>query len=235
MGRRNPLTDWAHFFLVGGIHDVISHARFGDDHLRGSWVVWGSKFSIFCWSSLQLSHYRVSVILLDSGMLFMLFVWVKNAGNGYNISFSTKFADLFVLLTYDHNIMLISKTESIATSIGIDYWEYLLLQVLILVLAILLASIANNPARVCSTSRSGSKFTWYGHFCTGTKIASWGLLGYVELFIIRVKFAIYYFLHFNKVHQVAARLRAKSAIYDCLVNNVDKPRYKLVFDIRLST
>ena len=29
----------------------------------------------------------------------------------------------------------------------------------------------------------------------------------MELFIIRVKFAIYYFLHFNKVRQVAARLR----------------------------
>ena len=29
--------------------------------------------------------------------------------------------------------------------------------------------------------------------------------------------AIYYFLHFNTVGQVAARLRAKSAIYDCLV------------------
>jgi len=42
-------------------------------------------------------------------------------------------------------------------------------------------------------------------------------LGYVELFIIRVKLAIYYFLHFNKVRQVAARLRAKSAICDCLV------------------
>jgi len=40
---------------------------------------------------------------------------------------------------------------------------------------------------------------------------------YVELFIIRVKFAIYYFLHFNKVRQVAARLRTKSAIYDCFV------------------
>jgi len=36
-----------------------------------------------------------------------------------------------------------------------------------------------------------------GHFCTGTKSASWRLLGYVELFIIRVKFAIYYFLHFS--------------------------------------
>ena len=47
-----------------------------------------------------------------------------------------------------------------------------------------------------------------------------GLLGYVELFIIRVKFAIYYFLHFNTVRQVAARQRAKSAIYDCLVLNV---------------
>jgi len=45
----------------------------------------------------------------------------------------------------------------------------------------------------------------------------WGLLGYVELFIIRVKFAIYYFLHFDTVRQVAARLRAKSAIYDCFI------------------
>ena len=44
-----------------------------------------------------------------------------------------------------------------------------------------------------------------------------GIIGYVELFIIRVKLAIYYFLHFNKVPQVAARLRAKSAIYDSLV------------------
>jgi len=39
----------------------------------------------------------------------------------------------------------------------------------------------------------------------------------MELYIICVKFAIYYFLHFNKVRQVAARLRAKSAIYDCLI------------------
>ena len=58
------------------------------------------------------------------------------------------------------------------------------------------------------------------HFCTGTKIASSGLLRYVELFIIRVKFAIYYYLHFNTFRQVAARLRAKSAIYDCLVVDV---------------
>jgi len=42
----------------------------------------------------------------------------------------------------------------------------------------------------------------------------------VELFIIRVKFAIYYYLHFNTFRQVAARLRAKSAIYDCLVVDV---------------
>jgi len=75
-----------------------------------------------------------------------------------------------------------------------------------------------TPGQRASTvcSRSRSKVTWYGHFCTGTNIASWELLRYVELFIIRVKLAIY-FLHFNKVRQVAARLRAKSAIYDCLV------------------
>jgi len=70
---------------------------------------------------------------------------------------------------------------------------------------------------VCSRSRSRSKVTWYGRFCTGTKIASWGLLAYVELFIIHIKFAIYYFLHSNKVRKVAAWLRAKSAIYVCLV------------------
>ena len=37
----------------------------------------------------------------------------------------------------------------------------------------------------------------------------------MELFIIRVKFAIHYFL--NTVRHVAARLRAKSSIYDCLI------------------
>ena len=41
MGRRNPLTDWAHFFSVKDIHDVITHAKFGDDRLRGSGVVAG--------------------------------------------------------------------------------------------------------------------------------------------------------------------------------------------------
>jgi len=46
VGRRDPLTDLPLFFLVGGIHDVITHAKFGDDRLRVSWVVWGSKFSI---------------------------------------------------------------------------------------------------------------------------------------------------------------------------------------------
>ena len=55
----------------------------------------------------------------------------------------------------------------------------------------------------------------YTHIILSKK--KWGLLGYVELFIIRVKFAIYYFLHFSIVRQVAARLRAKSAIYDRLV------------------
>jgi len=39
MGRRNPLTDSANFFLVKGIHGVIKHAKFGDDRLRGSGVV----------------------------------------------------------------------------------------------------------------------------------------------------------------------------------------------------
>jgi len=47
-------------------------------------------------------------------------------------------------------------------------------------------------------------------------------LGYVELFIICVKFAIYYFLHFDTDRQVAARLRAKSAIYDFLVRSVSE-------------
>ena len=41
MGKRNHLTDWAHFFLVKDIHDVITHAKFGDDRLRGSGVVAG--------------------------------------------------------------------------------------------------------------------------------------------------------------------------------------------------
>ena len=39
----------------------------------------------------------------------------------------------------------------------------------------------------------------------------------MELFTIRIKFAVYYVLHFNTVRQVAAQLRAKSAIYVCLV------------------
>ena len=42
MGRRNPLTDCARFFfLVKDIHDVITHAKFGDDRLRGLGVVAG--------------------------------------------------------------------------------------------------------------------------------------------------------------------------------------------------
>ena len=31
------------FCLVGDIREVIIHARFGDDLLRGSWVVWGQS------------------------------------------------------------------------------------------------------------------------------------------------------------------------------------------------
>ena len=49
----------------------------------------------------------------------------------------------------------------------------------------------------------------------------------MELFIIRIKFAIYYFLHFNTVRQVAAQLRAKSAIYDCLVVDKNRGSYKM--------
>ena len=42
MGRRNPLTDWAQFFLGERyLYDVITHARFGDDRLEGSGVVAG--------------------------------------------------------------------------------------------------------------------------------------------------------------------------------------------------
>ena len=40
MGRRNPLTE-PNFFLVKDIHDVITHAKFSDDRLRGSGVVAG--------------------------------------------------------------------------------------------------------------------------------------------------------------------------------------------------
>jgi len=36
--RRNPLS---HFFLVKDIHDVIKHAKFGDNRLKGSGVVAG--------------------------------------------------------------------------------------------------------------------------------------------------------------------------------------------------
>jgi len=38
-----PIFSW---WDLGGIHDVITHARFGDDRLRVSWVVSVSKFSI---------------------------------------------------------------------------------------------------------------------------------------------------------------------------------------------
>jgi len=58
------------FFFVEGTHDVTTHARFGDDPLRGSWVVAGSKFIAFPIDfagrpKLQHSHYRVSLWLCD--------------------------------------------------------------------------------------------------------------------------------------------------------------------------
>jgi len=45
-GEETPYRIETTFFLVEGIHDVITRARFGDDRLRGSWVVAGSMFSI---------------------------------------------------------------------------------------------------------------------------------------------------------------------------------------------
>ena len=41
MGRRNPLTDCARFFLGERYPYVITHAKFGDDRLRGLGVVAG--------------------------------------------------------------------------------------------------------------------------------------------------------------------------------------------------
>ena len=48
-GEKKPLNGLSPvFFLVKDIHDIITHAKFGDDHLRGSGVVAGqiSAFSI---------------------------------------------------------------------------------------------------------------------------------------------------------------------------------------------
>ena len=95
MGRRNPSTDWPHFFLAGDIHDIITHARFGDDRLRGSWAVWGLKFSIshwLCWSSLQLSHYRVSVIYRDADTSNAMWIYIFFLHYDFN---SAKPAKLF--------------------------------------------------------------------------------------------------------------------------------------------
>ena len=67
MGRRNPLTDWAQFFL-GERYSWHNQARqIWWRSLKGFRGSWGSNFSIshwLCWSSLQvttLSHYRVNV------------------------------------------------------------------------------------------------------------------------------------------------------------------------------
>ena len=46
-GEKKPLNGFSPiFFLVKGIHDVIKHAKFGDDRLRGSGVV-ASQISAF--------------------------------------------------------------------------------------------------------------------------------------------------------------------------------------------
>ena len=68
MGRRNPLTDWAQFFLVKDIHGVITHAKFGDDRLRGSGVVEGqiSAFPIdFAGRPYKLQHSHTTVWACD--------------------------------------------------------------------------------------------------------------------------------------------------------------------------
>jgi len=41
-GEETPYRIDPNFILVEDIHDVITHARFGDNRLRGSWVVAGS-------------------------------------------------------------------------------------------------------------------------------------------------------------------------------------------------
>ena len=62
MGRRNPLTDWAQFFL-GGRYPWRNHARqIWWRSLKGFRGSCGSNFSIshwLCWSSLQHSHTTV--------------------------------------------------------------------------------------------------------------------------------------------------------------------------------
>ena len=39
--EETPQRIESNFFLVKDTHDVITHAKFGDDRLRGSWVVAG--------------------------------------------------------------------------------------------------------------------------------------------------------------------------------------------------
>jgi len=56
------------FFLVKGIHDIITRAKFGDDRLRGSGVVAGqiSAFPIDFAGRPYNTHYRGSVWLMSS-------------------------------------------------------------------------------------------------------------------------------------------------------------------------
>jgi len=58
-GEKKPLNRLSPI-LVKDIHDVITHAKFVDDRLRGSGVVSGHSISHWlCWSSLQHSHTTV--------------------------------------------------------------------------------------------------------------------------------------------------------------------------------
>ena len=64
-GEKKPLNGLSPiFFLLKDIHDIITHAKFGDDRLRGSGVVAGqiSDFPLTLLVVLTtLSDYRVSV------------------------------------------------------------------------------------------------------------------------------------------------------------------------------
>jgi len=67
--------DWSQFYLGGRYPWCNDACQIRWQSIEGSWVVAGSKFSIshwLCWSSLQLSHYRVSVILTKFGMWVVL-------------------------------------------------------------------------------------------------------------------------------------------------------------------
>jgi len=43
MGSKNPYADWAQFFLVVGVHDLITPFKFGDDRFRDFWLAEGQS------------------------------------------------------------------------------------------------------------------------------------------------------------------------------------------------